>query len=71
MYIQCISILNCVFSLQLPTGAVPMFGGGANPLAAAIKKQRKQESDEVNKTRLVVYKDVRVKMISAFHVVYK
>lgn len=27
-----------------------MFGGGANPLAAAIKKQRKQESDEVNKT---------------------
>lgn len=45
-----ISILNCVFSLQLPTGAVPMFGGGANPLAAAIKKQRKQESDEVNKT---------------------
>lgn len=48
-----------------------MFGGGANPLAAAIKKQRKQESDEVNKTRLVVYKVVRVKMISAFHVVYK
>lgn len=43
-------LFETVFSLQLPTGAVPMFGGGANPLAAAIKKHRKQESDEVNNT---------------------
>lgn len=32
--------------LQLPAGAVSMFGSGPNPLAAAIKKQRK-DSDEV------------------------
>lgn len=44
-----------------------MFGGGSNPLAAAIKKQRKQESDEVNISR-AFHDDIRVRRISAFHV---
>ena len=35
--------------LQLPAGAVSMFGSSPNPLTAAIKKQR-QDSDEVRRT---------------------
>lgn len=47
--------------LQLPPGAVPMFGGGSNPLAAAIKKHRKQDSDEVCCT-LFIIKEKHTKM---------
>lgn len=47
--------------LQLPPGAVPMFGGGPNPLAAAIKKHRKQDSDEVHHT-LFIIKEKHTKM---------
>ena len=44
----------CLSLLQLPPGAVPMFGGGPNPLAAAIKKHRKQDSDEVRCTLFII-----------------